>query len=208
MGGMVPEDLYALRWASDPRLSPDGRLVSYTVTGLDRESNDYTSRVWLTSADGAGGSRPFTSGDKQDGGGRWSPDGSRLAFVSNRDTKTSQLFVIPAAGGEARRISDLTEDVAQVMWSPDGATIAFSSRVRDDAYKEEDEGKRAPRRFRRLQFKLDTVGWTGDRRGHLFVVPADGSEPPLQITSGDFEDSDPAWSPDGARIAFPACSAR
>ena len=206
MGGMVPEDLYELRWATDPRLSPDGRVVSYTVSGLDRTSNDYTSRIWLTAADGSGKPRAFTSGDKQDGGGRWSPDGSQLAFVSDRDTKTSQLFVIPAAGGEARRITDLTEDVAQVTWSPDGSAIAFSARVRDDAYKEEDEGKRAPRRFRRLQFKLDNVGWTGDRRRHLFVVPADGSEAPRQITSGDFEDSDPAWSVDGARIVF--CSAR
>ena len=135
MGGMVPEDLYELRWATDPRLSPDGRAVSYTVSGLDRTSNDYISRIWLTAADGSGKPRAFTSGDKQDGGGRWSPDGSQLAFVSDRDTKTSQLFVIPAAGGEARRITDLTEDVAQVTWSPDGSAIAFSARVRDDAYK-------------------------------------------------------------------------
>jgi dipeptidyl aminopeptidase/acylaminoacyl peptidase len=202
VGGTAPEDLYELQWVSDPRLSPDGRLVAYTVSGLNRDANDYTSRIWLTATDGSLSPRPYTSGEKQDGAARWSPDGSQLAFVSNRDTKTSQLFVIPAEGGEARRITDLAEDVTQTTWSPDGASIAFSARVRDDAYKEEDERKRAPRRFRRLQFKLDNEGWTGDRRRHVFVVRADGSRPPQQITWGDFEDSDPAWSVDGARIAF------
>ena len=72
----------------------------------------------------------------------------------------------------------------------------------DAAYEEEDDKKRAPRRFERLRFKLDRVGWTGDRRGHLFVVPADGSAEAKQITDGDYEDSHPTWSPDGKSIAF------
>jgi dipeptidyl aminopeptidase/acylaminoacyl peptidase len=74
--------------------------------------------------------------------------------------------------------------------------------VRDDAYGEEDERKRAPRRFRRLMFKLDSEGWTGDRRRQLFVVPADGSAEPRQLTSGDYEHSAPSWSPDSRVIAF------
>ena len=63
----------------------------------------------------------------------------------------------------------------QAAWSPDGATIAFVSRVRDAAYDEEDDKRRAPRRFARLQYKLEHVGWTADRPTHLFTVPADGS---------------------------------
>ena len=72
----------------------------------------------------------------------------------------------------------------------------------DEAYEEEDDKKRAPRRFTRLLFKLDSVGWTGDRRRHLFVVPADGSAEAKQITDGDYEDSAPTWTPDGKSIAF------
>src|SRR6185312_10941379 len=76
-------------------------------------------------------------------------------------------------------------------------------RVRDEAYEEEDDRKRAPRRFTRVFHKLDSVGWTGDRRKHVFVVDVDGDSPePKQLTHGDFEHDGPVWSPDGKTIAF------
>ena len=87
------------------------------------------------------------------------------------------------------------------MWSPDSTRIAFTARVRDDAYEEEDERKRRPRRFTRVFHKLDSVGWTGDRRKHLFVARLDDGET-TQITRGDFEHDGPAWSPDGKQIVF------
>ena len=99
-------------------------------------------------------------------------------------------------------MTDLKESPGGVAWSPDGSQLVFSARVRDEAYEEEDDKKRAPRRFTRLLFKLDSVGWTGDRRTHLFVVPADGSAEAKQITDGDYEDSAPTWTPDGKSIAF------
>ncbi len=74
--------------------------------------------------------------------------------------------------------------------------------MRDAAYEEEDDKKRAPRRITRLQYKLDSVGWTADRPQHLFLVPADGSAEPTQLTDGDYEDHSPAWSPDGRTLAF------
>jgi len=199
---MRPSDLYELRWADDPRLSPDGRTAAFVVWSTDRETNDYTASIWLVVVDGAAQPRRLTRGKKQDVAPRWSPDGSRLAFASNRDSKAKQLYVLPVEGGEPLQLTELSEDVTEVVWSPDGTRIVFSARVRDSAYEEEDERKRRPRRFERLQYKLDDEGWIGDRRRHLFVVPADGSAPPVQLTDGDFEDAAPSWSPDGRRIAF------
>src|SRR6478672_4003798 len=102
--------------------------------------------------------------------------------------------------GEPRKLTDQKESVEAIVWSPDSTRLAFTARVRDDAYEEEDERKRRPRRFTRAFHKLDSVGWTGDRRKHVFVVGLDGAE--TQLTSGDFEHDSPTWSPDGTRIVF------
>jgi dipeptidyl aminopeptidase/acylaminoacyl peptidase len=199
---MEPGDVGELTGVLDPRVSPDGSKVAYVVWRIDRDANEYRSAIWIAPLGGDGEPRQFTSGTKRDAIPRWSPDGSSIAFTSNRDGKTAQVFVMPVAGGEPVKLTDLKDDPRQLAWSPDGTRIAFAARVPDAAYEEEDPKKRAPRRFTRLQFKLDNEGWVGDRREHLFVVPADGSAEERQLTDGDFEDDGPAWSPDGTKIAF------
>jgi dipeptidyl aminopeptidase/acylaminoacyl peptidase len=199
---MLPDDVYALTGVADPRISPDGTTAAYVVTAVDREVNAYRGAIWLAALDGSAEPRQFSSGEKRDAEPRWSPDGSLLAFTSNRDDKVSQLYVVPVSGGEARKLTSLKEDVEHPVWSPDGSMIAFVSRVRDAAYEEEDEARRRPRRITRLQYKLEHVGWTVDRPQHVFVVRSDGSGEPVQVTAGDFEDSAPVWSPDGSTIAF------
>jgi dipeptidyl aminopeptidase/acylaminoacyl peptidase len=200
---MKAEDVYQLTGVSDPRLRPGGEEVAYVVWSIDSEANEERRSIWLARTDGSEPPRRFTTG-KDDRLPRWSPDGAKLAFVSKRggDDSHRQLYVMPAAGGEPECLTDLKEHVGEPAWSPDGTRLVFSARVPDEAYEEEDEKKRAPRRFKRLQFKLDNVGWTGDRRRHLYVVAADGSSEAKQITSGDFEDSHPTWTPDGVSIAF------
>ena len=200
---MRPEDVYALTGVSDPRLRPGSHDVAYVVWSIDKDENEYRQSIWLATTDGSEPPRRFTTG-KNDAQPRWSPDGDRLAFVSKRGDEKShrQLYVMPAGGGEPQCLTDLKDDAGEPVWSPDGTQLVFSARVPDEAYDEEDDKKRAPRRFKRLQFKLDSVGWTGDRRRHLYVVPADGSAEAKQITDGDYEDSQPTWTPDGKSIAF------
>src|SRR3954451_2982364 len=201
MPGMQPRDVYELTGVSDVRLRPDGAEVAFVVWSIDAEANEYRQAVWLAPTDGSAPPRQFTAGPT-DAQPRWSPGGTQLAFVSKRERDKRQLHVIPVGGGEPRQLTDLKEDVGEPTWSPDGSRIAFTARVPHEADEEEDESRRAPRRFTRLQFKLDNVGWTGDRRRHVFVVAADGGSDPVQLTDGDFEHAQPAWSPDGSRIAL------
>ncbi len=201
---MRPEDVYELTGVADPRVSPDGTRVAYQVWSIDKDKNEYRGAIWITRLDGSGEPEQFTSGDRRDGMPRWSPDGRWLSFVSNRgDDKTpASLYLIPAEGGEARKLTELKESVESAEWSPDSTRIVFTARDRDEAYDEEDDRKRTPRRFRRVFHKLDSVGWTGDRRKHLWIVDLDGNT--RQLTDGDFEDDTPAWAPDGKRVFFAA----
>ena len=118
-------DLARIRYLGDPQIAPDGRRVAYVVTEIDLEGKRYRSAIWVVNADGSGRTR-FTAGTHKDTSPRWSPDGSRLAFLSDRDGVT-QLYVMPSDGGEPERITDLKHGVADPVWSPDGAVLARAS---------------------------------------------------------------------------------
>src|SRR5579884_453083 len=201
---MTPEDITRIRFVSDPRLSPDGRKIAFVVTTLSQEKDEYLSNIWT--ADTAGGEpRQFTNGPRRDTAPRWSPDGRYLAFISERQPKKkAQLYVMPTDGGEPRCLTDLKNGVSSPLWSPDGTRLAFISRVGgwQEPEDEEERGESKPARvISTLKYKYNGEGFVYDRRPHLFVVSVDGGEP-RQITDGDFADGDPAWSPDGALIAF------
>ena len=201
---MVPQDLTRIHFVSDPRISPDGRLVAFVVTTLSEERDEYLSNIWVVSATG-GEPRRFTTGSRRDTGPRWSPDGSRLAFISEREPgKKGQLHVMPAAGGEATRLTDLRHGVSAPEWSPDGTRLAFAARVGGppEPVSEEDKRKsKPPRVITTMKYRFNGEGFTYDRRLQIFVVAVDGGAP-RQLTEGDHDHTDPAWSPDGRAIAF------
>src|SRR5262245_57680994 len=195
---MTPQDITRIRFVSDPQLAPDGRRVAFVVTMLSEDQDEYLSSIWVVATAG-GTPRRFTTGPKRDTAPRWSPDGTRLAFLSEREARQkAQLYVMPADGGEATRCTDLYNGVTHPVWSPDSTRLAFVTRV--GGWQEpEDEAERRKSKPARiittLKYKYNGEGFTYDRRPHIFVLSADGG-PPQQLTDGDFADVDPAWSPD------------
>jgi dipeptidyl aminopeptidase/acylaminoacyl peptidase len=203
-----PEDLYRFVTIPDAQISPDGRRVIYVLNQIDPANDGYKSALWMVPSDG-GEAVQFTAGTKRDSSPRWSPDGRQIAFLSDREG-ISQLYVFPANGGEPRKITDLPDGAGTPVWSADGTMIAFSAIVQIEPAPSDPEAKKRweqrPRHIDYARYKSDGSGYIYDRNTHIFVVPADGSREPKQITHGRFNDSDPAWSPDGSTIAF--CSPR
>jgi dipeptidyl aminopeptidase/acylaminoacyl peptidase len=201
---MTPLDLTRLRFVSDPQISPDGTRVAFVVTTLSEDSDQYVANIWVL--DTAGGEpRPFTTGPKRDTKPRWSPDGTRLAFLSERQGHAKgQVYVMPSAGGEATRLTALPNGVASHVWSPDGTCLALVARVggwQEPEGAEERQRSRPARVITALKYKANGEGFIYDRRPHIFIISAAGGEP-RQLTDGDFADGDSAWSPDGASLAF------
>ena len=192
--------------ASGPAVSPDGSTVAFVVSRVDMVKNKNFSQVWLAAADGSTAPRAVTGGD-HDSSPAWSPDGRSLAFASKRSPKKgeSTLHVLPVATpGETRTIATMKDGVAEVCWSPDGRWIAFTSRTPDERYDAEDDSWQSPRKVERFFSKLDNEGWIFDRPNHVYVVAADGTGAPRNLTPGEFQHSSIAWKPDSGGLVLSA----
>jgi dipeptidyl aminopeptidase/acylaminoacyl peptidase len=200
MRAMIPEDLYAITWVGECDISPDGSRVAFVATRMDREADDYRSAIWVVPSDGSTEPMQFTAGTKKDGSPRWSPDGRWLAFLSERGEEKPQLYVMPSDGGEGRPLTKLPFGAGVPVWSPDSRSLAFSAKT--GAPPDPDPKKAKPyRRITTLKYRLNGEGFTYDRRRHVFMVGLEGGEP-KQITEGEWDDTQPAWSPDGLGLAF------
>ena len=230
-----PEDLYRLRIATEPRLSPDGRLAVVVLQTVAQpaaaESDGYRLAIWLVPTDGSAPPRQLTLGSRHDRHPRFSPDGRTLAFLSDRRTVVEeeptrsegaakvredavQLHLLPLDGGEACRLTDLPRGVKGFEWSPDGSRLVVVSTSHGATYSEDqarrglgrklEPGAPPPSDYRfidRLDYMRNGAGFTYDQIGHLWLVDtATGAA--TRLTDGPVPDGQPAWSPDGRRIAF------
>jgi dipeptidyl aminopeptidase/acylaminoacyl peptidase len=192
--------------AKNPVVSPDGSTIAFVVGRVDMGKNKNLSQIWLAAADGSTPPRAVTSGDN-DSGPAWSPDGRALAFASKRGAKKGEttLHVLPVATpGETRTIATMKEGIGEASWSPDGKWIAFTSRTPDARYEAEDESWQAPRKVERFFSKLDNEGWIFDRPSHVYVVAADGTGAPRNLTPGVFQHSSISWKPDSSGLVLSA----
>src|SRR5262245_47344240 len=201
-----PDDLYALKGVEDPQLSPDGQWVAYTVTTLDAKEDESDTDIYMVPFAGGAPVR-LTSGKKPETDPRFSPDGRYLAFLGEREGKHTQVYLMDRRGGEAVKLTDYPASVSDLVWSPDGARLALivSDVDPDDpdpsAEEEDEDEPPKPIVITRRQFKRDGEGYLREVRSHLYVYDV-ARKTSLQLTSGAYDDSAPAWSPDGRHIAF------
>jgi dipeptidyl aminopeptidase/acylaminoacyl peptidase len=213
---MTVDDLLTAVRITDPRLSPDGRLVAYVRTTTEMPSGKRAGQVWIASADGSGGARQITFGEKTADMPLFSPDGRTLAFLSARGG-SRQVYVLDLAGGEARKLTDFAKGVeGPLVFSPDGKKLALVSDVfpgcADEACNKKmaEEAEKSPVKVHKLTRLLyrHWDSWRENVRHHIFLTDlATGAA--VDLTPGDFdspannyEDRSVAFSPDGTRIAF------
>ncbi len=217
-GRLTEMDVFELEYVSDPRVSPDGDRVVYVRQFADVMTDMNYSNLWLVRADGSG-HRPLTTGKFTDNSPRWSPDGSRIAYMSNRDGMP-QIYMHWVESGQTAAITNLTDPATGLSWSPDGSRLAFYKLVPEAPLTVGElpappAGAEwaAPAKYTdKLVFRFDGIGDMPSGYWHLFTVPGEGGTP-RQLTSGEKSytagffaapGGGPAWTPSSDAILLSA----
>jgi len=207
----LPKDRISLEQYLDweevqaPQFSPSGNQIAYGRRWVDKMNDKWESSIWLSNADGSRARQLVQGSDV-----KWSPDGTRIAYVAKGEPSGQQIFVRwMDAEGATTQISHLTESPSNLEWAPDGKSIAFTSNVPSNetwriAMPTPPKGAKwteAPKIVSRLNYRSDRIGFTDDGYRHIFVIPADGGTP-RQITAGDWNHSPADFSADGKWLVF------
>jgi dipeptidyl aminopeptidase/acylaminoacyl peptidase len=211
---LEPMDVFRAQVASDPQISPDGKHIVYVRQSADVASDRRVANLWIVNFDGSE-HRPLTTGAYSDSSPRWSPDGTRLAYISDREGKP-QLYVRWMDTGQTGKLTDLENAPAGISWSPDRKLIAFTALVSAAPPKiatlpAAPEGAKwadAPKVYEDLIYRFNGPGYLKPGYSQIFVVAADGGAP-RQLTTGKFPHgpgaggfggSYAAWAPDGKSL--------
>ncbi|WP_159620466.1 serine hydrolase [Arthrobacter zhaoguopingii] len=198
-------DLTELPVPEQAVLSHDGEQIVYVLRTCDTDRDQNLRRLWTVGA-ASGDAHQLTRGTS-DTAPAWAPDGRRIAFLRTVEG-TAQVWTLPASGGEPEQLTSLPLGAGTPVWSPDGTKIAFTAWADAFAGPSEDAAVRAARDagpvvINRLDYKLDGIGLLRTRRRHVHIVDV-ARGVTRQLTNGDWDAGDPSWSPDGAKLAFPA----
>ena len=205
-----PMDVFDLEWASDPRVSPDGKTIVYVRKSNDIMKDRERSNLWQVSTDGSD-HRPLYSGLNSIKSPRWSPNGEKLAFISN-DTGSQQIHVRWFDSGDTAVISQLQASPSNLSWSPDGKWLAFTMNVKvptksiaePRAKPEGATWAKKPITVTTTRYQYDGQGIVEPAYRHVFIVPADGGTS-RQLTEGNFNHyGSLAWSPNSDQVFFSA----
>jgi dipeptidyl aminopeptidase/acylaminoacyl peptidase len=202
-----PLDVFDLQWAADPQVSPDGRSIAYVRMGYDIKTDRARGSVWLVGVDGKN-ERPLSSAPIS-GSPRWSPDGSRIAYIARTADNSAQLFMYWTASGVSAPISNFTDSPSGLAWSPDGKWLAFTMPVAQERKPLKVELPEAPKNAKwadppklidRMVFRADGEGYLPSSFSQVFIVSADGGAA-RQLTRGDFDhQGPPAFTADGKGV--------
>jgi len=202
-------DEFQLQTAVDPQISPDGKKIVYVRRFADPMTDKRYSNLWIINADGTD-NRPISSGNHSYTSPRWSPDGNRIAFLSDVDGKP-QIYVRWMDTGQTARITNLEQSPDAIAWSPDGRMISFSSLVAGKGPHLADlpappsgaKWAEPPTAYDRLVYRFNGTGYLKPGYIQVFIVSAEGGAP-RQVTNGNFANGGnefgsmrAAWSPDG-----------
>jgi dipeptidyl aminopeptidase/acylaminoacyl peptidase len=213
--GLDAESLFEMESISNPAISPDGKAIVFSRGFVDRMKDQQRSNLWMiTGWQEPGGAklRELTSGPWRDSSPVWSPDGKRIAFLSDRDG-TTQIHVMWVDTREVAQLTRVEKAPSQIRWSPDGKKIAFVMTVPDDdpilpiKLPKKPEGAQWAKPaviVDRLSWASDGVGPVPKGYSHIFVVDAFTGGTAKQITTGKYNHQSPQWSPDGRTIYFSA----
>ncbi|WP_262690087.1 S9 family peptidase [Kordiimonas aestuarii] len=204
-------DVFELEYAASPAVSPDGKWVVYTRRSNDIMTDSTRSNLWVVSADGSD-HRPLLSGTHAYYAPAWSPDGKRLAYLSNEEGKT-QLFVRWMDTGQTALVTNLEYGPSSITWSPDGETIAFTMSIpeKDKPLKVKMPHKPKGAKWSPSVKYITKARYQADGRGilepsytHIFVVPALGGTA-RQISDGNYNHRGPlSFTPDSKEIIVSA----